>query len=62
MEYRDCEVCNYKILVNKTKIGKSNSKSLSASYYYDSDYGIYFLRKWFCNSCWNEVNMNIIKV
>ena len=56
--YKECEVCGDKLLINKTKIGTSNSKSLSASYYYDSNEGVLYLRKWFCNKCWSEIISN----
>jgi hypothetical protein len=48
---RNCVVCSKKIQIKRYKSGSNGN----IKHIYYSDDGILFLRKWFCNDCWNEI-------
>ena len=48
----NCVICNkiIKLKIAECRLG-----------FWDSDDGIFYNRKWFCNSCWNIIIKNVFK-
>lgn len=53
---KQCVVCSKEIAIYKTRLGGNHNHP---RWILLSEEGILFLRKWFCNKCWESVRGNL---
>lgn len=61
IQNRKCKICEKEITVVTTVVGSTNKKikfgasDTKTRKFIDSKEGVFFLKVWFCNSCWKEI-------